>query len=355
MESESDVRDVDLNRSTLNHRDMRNAICAIILLLLCPCATALAWNPPGHMAIASIIYEQLNPMQQEAWVKVLRTHPRFAQDFDSLMPQNLSPEQQNRWIFMRAAAWPDLARSFDGDDQKYNHPIWHYIDLPVYLDDTAKEKIHPPELSGDYHKAKSEQSMNAVQAINKAMAELSDHATPPSQKAIDLCWFLHLAGDIHQPLHGATLYSAERFRGILLGDRGGNDIPVHENEGLLANSKNPNLHAIWDNILLEDSSYDAVTALAAEAEKAHTARSLSTTAKQTDPMEWAKESNHIAQQNAYTPEVREVVRAGEAHPHAPLPPVQISADYLKRARSIARERAALAGYRAAELLAKIEP
>jgi len=326
-----------------------------MLLLLCPCSTALAWNPPGHMAIASIIYDQLNPAQQEAWVKILRSHPRFAQDFETGMPQNLSPEQQNRWIFMRAAAWPDLARSFDGDGQKYNHPIWHYIDLPVFLDDAAREKIHSPVLSGDYHKAKSEQSMNAVQAINKALAELSDHATPASQKAIDLCWFLHLDGDIHQPLHGATLYSAERFRGILLGDRGGNDIPVHENEGLLANSKNPNLHAIWDSILGEDSSYDAVSALAAEVEKAHPTQTLAAASKQTDPMEWAKESNQIAQQDAYTPEVREAVRAGEVHPHTPLPPVQISTEYLKRARTIAHERAALAGYRAAALLAKIEP
>lgn len=334
---------------------MRNAIGAIILLLLCSCATALAWNPPGHMAIASIAYDRLDPVQQEAWVKLLRSHPRFAQDFEAAMPQNLSPQQQNRWIFMRAAAWPDLARSFDGDDQKYNHPIWHYIDLPVFLDDAAREKIHPPELGGDYHKARSEQSMNAVQAINKALSGLSDHATPASQKAIDLCWFLHLAGDIHQPLHGATLYSAQRFRGILLGDRGGNDIPVHENEGLLANFKNPNLHAIWDNILGGDSSYDAVTALAAEVEKSYPAQTLLAAAKQTDPMGWAKESNQISQQDVYTPEVREVVRTGEAHPHAPLPPVQISAEYLKRARSIAQERAALAGYRAAALLAKIEP
>lgn len=355
MGSESIARHVDLNRSTLNHQEMRNAICVIILALIWPCTTALAWNPPGHMAIASIIYDQLNPSQQETWVKVLRSHPRYAQDFEAAMPQNLSPEQQSRWIFMRAATWPDLARGFEGDDQKYNHPSWHYIDLPVYLDDAAREKIHPPVLEGDYRKARSPQSMNAVQAINKALAELSDHATPAPDKAIDLCWVLHLAGDIHQPLHGATLYSAERFRGILLGDRGGNDIPVHENEGLLANFKTPNLHGLWDNILLEDSSYDAVTSLAAELEKARSLQSFSAVAKQTDAMEWAKESNQLSQQDVYTPEVREVVRAGEAHPHAPLTPVQISADYLKRARSIAQERAALAGYRAASLLSKIEP
>jgi hypothetical protein len=90
-------------------------------------------------------------------------------------------------------------------------------------------------------------------------------------------------------------------------------------------------------------------------EKSYPAQTLLAAAKQTDPMGWAKESNQISQQDVYTPEVREVVRTGEAHPHAPLPPVQISAEYLKRARSIAQERAALAGYRAAALLAKIEP
>jgi hypothetical protein len=331
-------------------RKLRYFVVLLLATFLFPPA-ALAWNPAGHMAIASIAYDQLTPARRQALVTLLHEHPRFGQDFKSSMPTDLTSEQQDRWIFMRASLWPDITRSIQGPDQQvYNRPAWHYVDLPVYLDEKAREKIHVPPFEFDYHKATSELSMNVVQALKKAVDDLNNPATPRSRQAVALCWVLHLASDIHQPLHGAALFSAERFRGIPIGDRGGNDIHVKENEGLLATSNNPNLHALWDNILGTDDSYDAVMKLAQQLTTEHPMSSLSTQLSHTAPEDWARESNDAARKVVYTPEIRAVVEAGEAQPHKPLAVVEITDDYLKAGRPVAQTRAALAAYRTAALL-----
>jgi len=331
-------------------RKLRFFIVLLLAALVFP-SRALAWNPAGHMAIASIAYDELSPSRRQALVALLREHPRFAEDFKAVMPPDLTPEQLDRWIFMRASVWPDVARGIQGPDQQvYNRPAWHYIDLPVYLDERTREKIHVPPFEFDYHKASSEQSMNVVQALKKAVDDLNNPATPRPKQAVALCWVLHLASDMHQPLHGAALFSAERFRGIPIGDRGGNDIHVKENEGLLAMSNNANLHALWDNILGTDDSYEAVMKLAQQLATDHPRQSLSAPLSHTAPEDWARESNDAAQKVVYTPEIRAVVEAGEAQPHKPLPAVEITDDYLKTGRAVAQTRAALAAYRTAALL-----
>jgi hypothetical protein len=120
-------------------------------------AQALAWNPAGHMAIASIAYDRLPAERRDALVAALRKHPRFQQDFAAAMPAGLDSRGQDRWLFMRASVWPDLARSFpEPDREAYNRPGWHYIDFPIYLDDKARQQVHVPEYELDYRKGATE-------------------------------------------------------------------------------------------------------------------------------------------------------------------------------------------------------
>ena len=301
------------------------------------------------MAIASVAYDALPVERRQALVSILKQHPRFAEDFAAAMPKGLEPEQQDRWIFERASLWPDLTKTFTGDDlAKFNRPIWHYLDLPVFLDAKAEQAVHP-QFEFDYHKARAEPLMNAVQALNKNLAELNDAATPAPQKAVALCWVLHLAADLHDPVHGAALFSAERFKQLPAGDRGGNEIHVHENEGLLKDFKTPNLHALWDCMLGIDDSTQGVARLAGELKALQdpVARSR----EQLDPLSWARESNAAAKQSVYTPEVLAHVAAGEAEPRKPLPDFQISDAYLKSARPVARRLAATGAARTAAILA----
>ena len=332
---------------------VRAGVVAVTVLLL---ATAVdAWNPAGHMAIASIAYDRLTEPQRQSLVALLRDHPRFGQDFAAQLPAGLSPPEQARWIFMRGAVWPDVARSLTGDDLKtYNHPSWHYVDLPVYLDAQASEKISPPPMELDYRKASSAQTMNVVQALDRAAADLADASQSRAQKAVALCWVLHLVGDIHQPLHGATLYSAARFRGVPIGDRGGNDIPVSDIAGIVVTTeqRKPNLHALWDAMLGTDDSLDAAVKLGDSIVQSHPSKDFEEQLKRGRPPDWARESCQIAAREVYTPEIRTAIEAGEAHPHAPLPPLKISAQYLEAGRRTAGERAALAGYRLSALLAQ---
>ena len=172
--------------------------------------------------------------------------------------------------------------------------------------------------------------MNAVQALNKNLDQLNDPATPNPQKAVALCWVLHLAGDLHQPLHGAALFSTARFRQLPAGDRGGNEIHVHEKEGLLASFKTPNLHALWDCALGIDETYAGIMSVAdsLKTEKPDGLTNL-------DPAAWTQESNDVAKKVVYTPEILALVRTGEAAPRDPLPVFEITDDYLKTARAAA--------------------
>ena len=60
------------------------------------------------------------------------------------------------------------------------------------------------------------------------------------EKAIHLCWVMHLVGDIHQPLHCVSLY-CEQFPN---GDHGGNDSLYR-----LGGKRIIKLHPFWDELL----------------------------------------------------------------------------------------------------------
>jgi hypothetical protein len=328
---------------------MKQRVLVFCVVAFVSCTSRVwGWNPVGHMAIASMTYDELPPARRTALVELLKDHPRYEVDFRGAIPADVPSDQRDRWLFMRAAIWPDVARTFTGADlAAYHRPIWHYLDIPVFLDDKARDAIHP-HYELDYHKATAEPLMNAVQALHKNLDDLNDPAVPRAKKAVALCWVLHLAGDLHQPLHGAALFSMGRFRQLPAGDRGGNEIHVHEKWGLLASFKTPNLHALWDCALGIDESYPALMSVAEslEAEKSAVEASVA----KLDPADWAQESNAVAREVVYTPDILALVRAGEPNPREPLPVFEISDQYMKAARQAARRRGAMAGLRTAAML-----
>ena len=78
---------------------------------------------------------------------------------------------------------------------------------------------------------------NVVIGIDYNAAVLSNASAPAPARAIALCWVLHLVGDIHQPLHTGSLYTASLFE---TGDRGGNAIRIDDS----------NLHSCWERLRL---------------------------------------------------------------------------------------------------------
>src|SRR5439155_1554275 len=94
---------------------------------------------------------------------------------------------------------------------------------------------------------------NILWALTNILNSLKDSHTEPAEKAVSLCWLLHLVGDLHQPLHAATLLS----EAYPTGDQGGNALAVVD-----ASQTPMNLHSFWDQLLDTGDSYEFVASVA---------------------------------------------------------------------------------------------
>jgi predicted Fe-S protein YdhL (DUF1289 family) len=305
--------------------------------------SAAAWNSCGHRVVALIAWRHLSLEKRQEVIELLKQHPRYDQDFGSRMPdvfRNGSEEDQNAWLFSRAATWPDIARGFKGEDEKYHHSTWHYINLPVWLDDKAKDALQDnlsAHVSRRWNAKTPAEGMNVIQALAKVEYRLQSESVSDSDKAVYLCWLLHLIGDLHQPLHSSALFSAKRFRE---GDLGGNAIRIVDKG---------NLHSRWDGMLGNDYLLNDIRRRAADCEASNPELGPAA-ARATDSETWLQESHDIAKRIAYTDAVLSVVRQGETDSEQPLDKVTLSEDYLKAAGSAAQQRAVQAGYRLAAVI-----
>ena len=170
----------------------------------------------------------------------MKNHPRYAEDFDYYMPAAVKTGDEamrNEWLLQQAAIWPDMARGLPEElKARYNHPTWHYIDIPSFLSDDDRAAIEPHltiNMSLDAP-AKSGPDMNAVQTIRLARSLLKSGSIGSEEAAVWLCWLLHAVGDLHQPLHATAMFSTPLFPE---GDKGGNSILTQQGFSL---------HALWD-------------------------------------------------------------------------------------------------------------
>jgi hypothetical protein len=308
-----------------------------ILITFGGVSPALAWHDAGTRAAASIAFDAMEPAEQNGVVAILKSHPRFEEDFTAHMPESVarsSGSERGRWLLEQAATWPDLIETL-GDDvrREYNRSRWHYINMIIYLSDTdealfdgkfehnMETRFEPP----------LRQNLNIVQALRGNLAIWHDQSTPDAEKAVALCWILHLTGDLHQPLHNVALFSKPYFP---TGDRGGNNIEVVWGDGTR------NLHSVWDGLPTDMISLEP------------SARTLLTI--ETDTVddaaidEWLSHHANLARRFVYSPDVKEQLLRRLTNEEPPL--IEVSHEYLVRARSIARRQVNLAGHRIARLL-----
>ena len=343
----------------------RRACIAPLALLLLPLATpSQAWNDFGHELVARIAWQELEPEVRNRVVALLRQAPadsrmhcldlnqdrrgecgRFAYRLNSAP----TAADGDRILFERAAYWADLARELE----KYNRPTWHYVGWTwrQEADGTARDTDLPvPE-------------PNVVSQLQELALSVADTSGRPDKRAIHLAWIFHLAGDVHQPLHAASRVTERRDERE--GDRGGNGFGLDEG--------NRNLHAFWDGALdgqtwagrrqsvlaeftrasgeppnpeqfwaafgeVRDREFEALKdRIAAEARSRHPLDDATRAELKSGDFEaWAQESNQIVRKSLYPTDLAR----GAAPPAA----------YADLAYDTALERAALAGYRLADLL-----
>lgn len=331
---------------------MNRRIQLVAAILACfsyfSAAPALAWNSPGHMIVGLIAYEQMSDATKAKADELLRAHPRFEAHFERKMPRYMSQkddQQKTQWYFAHAGTWPDLVRSTSAtvdreDVNRFNRPFWHYINMPIFLNDSERRKLEPGlklYVSRKPSDNPDETGMNIIQAVKNSSRVVSDASAPAENRAVHLCWLIHLAGDSHQPLHAAALYAANRFPS---GDHGGNDLDIEHDW---------KLHAFWDAQVCTQDDFGTLQALAANLTKDPKKAAVGQKAASSIDIEtWIDESHDYANRFAYTDEVLKKVAAREDHTH--LGPLDLSTGYKTDAEALAERRAVEAGFRLGKML-----
>src|SRR5262249_51635581 len=148
---------------------------------------------------------------------------------------------------------------------------------------------------------------NVLQAIDFNSQKFHDGS--PEEKAVALCWLLHLIADIHQPLHASAAFSRHTFEPDVIyhGDQGGNSIRIADHR---------DLHALWDAAPDDhpDPTYDPHEPFDARYKRAYSRsceqikplladtelnRQAEQSASIGDPKQWAHESFDIAKNKVY--------------------------------------------------------
>ncbi len=303
------------------------ATCGLFLLAIA--RPASAWNGTGHEIVALIAWQDLTPQARENVTRLLQAHPDYA---DMLTKADTPADDKPRQAFLTAATWPDLVRTPGGKSYRYNHPVWHYVDLPFAVG------VAQPEMPDEKWEAGKDPA-NAAQAWQKCAADLQDAKLTDAERGIALCWIEHLAGDIHQPLHAISLFS-ER---LPKGDQGGNLLMVRSGESV------SNLHALWDGLLGNDQSFDNVSKTAQRLCEAHPRSQFTVELKAVTFHRWMESSAERAKTIVYQEGTLPFLTRDEARDKSkPIP--ELPDGYMQKAHETADACAALAGYRLADRL-----
>ncbi len=307
---------------------IRRLTCVIAALLLA--LPAAAWNYSGHCIVAEIAYERLTPQARARVDRMIRDHTDYNRIFTQAAADatKADPAALARYAFVHAAPWPDLIiynddRFYDelapnaqptpllpGFPDMMRHRAWHYFDTPFSGDGTPVIEQQPPHLMTE---------------LPRLLAEIA--TVDSRQAAYDLPWLEHLVGDVHQPLHltGRFLRSQPK------GDAGGNFVFVEPGR---------TLHSLWDDAAAPgDLSDDDIIRYAREI----TAEYPAGPPPSLDPTHWAAESFELDKSAVYT----FGLETGSKERPLILPP-----GYEERAKRIARQRVAMAGYRLDAVLSR---
>jgi hypothetical protein len=316
---------------------MRTILIAWLgLLLSCPVSpVAFAWNEVGHMIVAELAWRKLSKSERNAITSLLREHPHYAVLLATNIPGN-APDT-NEWIFLRAATWSDMVRPpRPGAPPKpafitnFHRGDWHFTNAP-FVAPADVNTIHPPAVGAGL----------ILEALAANQALVKDKTKPAPDRAVALCWLLHLIGDIHQPLHCTAWFSPE----FPEGDLGGNRVAIRPLTAAV------NLHSHWDNRLGDSEPTPKYIN-----DRADQIAGVFSSGSGTPPElkhktypGWALESFEEAETHAYL---------NGALNHVLIPPGPnglnqivdatvplINDDYEDNARDRARRRAALAGIR----------
>lgn len=242
-----------MTRTTVKKKKFAIGIGVAFMASVALPSPAFAWGKEGHEIIALIAQTLLTERTTEAVQQLL------ADDKDNLTDTD----------FPSRATWADEYRESHKETSS-----WHFVNL----------ELRNPSMAG----ACSGKRSCIVRQLDHFAAELADPSTPKAERLLAFKMVLHLAGDIHQPLHAADSH-----------DGGGNCEQV-STPGAVFGSWWPTttkLHSYWDTGIVEQIGTNP-NKVAATLRRQITP-ALSRAWSRGTPTQWAWESYGVARNVAY--------------------------------------------------------
>ena len=314
-------------------------------------SNAHAWDHPSHMTTAAIAFAEIERARPDLIEKiglVLMRHPDSAPFWVSAGDER--GKERARRMFIEAARWAD-----DAKWTIYDRPTWHSARWAIVAKDA------PPEAKAAAEARKGRPAGQAIEALVLNYAMLSSSETSPVERATALTWFLHILGDIHQPLHVSDQYSKKLPNGNAAGTLEYVDDP-------LADSTIP-LHMLWDSNTLRKTELEEIDRNTREFLKKYPRPSFPELGPLYGPdvfEKWARESYKIAVDFAYGYGIEtvvdpdkdldpdKVVKKMVMFALEGISPVEeapeVPSEYWEKLQDIAHRRITLAGYRMADLI-----
>ena len=235
---------------------MKTCVLVVLLGVFSP---LFAWNAEGHRIMAQVAYDHMTPT---AKARFQVAHP-------------ILDKQKKPPSFTEAAVWFDTLRTKDSNV----FSTMHYVDIPFSTDGTRAPKPKP---------------MNGLIAFNQSRALLLENRGSSLERVFALRVLMHVAGDLHQPLHAATRVS----RTCPYGDAGGNRVNLPKNK--IAK----NLHAYWDRgggaLLYSSDVHNPEIRVRRRALELEDAWPCKPEFVDKDPVHWLAESHDLAVSEAYS-------------------------------------------------------
>lgn len=304
-------------------------VFSAFLLCLLP-QTSFAWNDVGHKTIAYIAWENMTPEARQKAIELLLVAPEDSGLAWLIPPDGRTIAIRNREFFEIASTWADIVRDnrYPIRRDKYHKSIWHYKDS--FWKQVNGAAVDIPEMQPD--------EVNAIARLFASQKALSDTSIPASERAIHLAWILHLAGDIHQPLHASARVTDTEPKG----DAGGNSFYLAPAPPQGSREPRLNLHWYWDSILQNayprkdecDGIY--IPMIGSKIMKRYPVNKMQTEASELNFDAWQRGSFATTKAELYPATLKRDV--------AP------SKQYQDKAIKISERAMALAGYRLAKVL-----
>ncbi|MBX3287763.1 MAG: S1/P1 nuclease [Acidobacteria bacterium] len=308
--------------------------CALFSLLFCFVALpARGWDDVGHKITGYIAWQRMSPAAREEVIRILRKAPEdshLSAFYMAYGPQ--SDDVRKREYFTMMPTWADIIRDrdFPVRQKKYHRSNWHYSDTFWRQVNGKAEIITDKEPGG--------QGLVKLVEFDKV---LRDASVADPEKALAIAWFMHIGGDLHQPLHTSGRHTDREPNG----DQGGN-LFLLEPDGPPTGEYRYTLHWFWDSIVGRNipfndarSEQDYLDHVVRSMTHRYTFESVKDDLKLGDYPAWRQESFELAVSDVFSSDLARFKEPSD--------------EYRRNAYRVSERRLVIAGYRLGETLEQI--